>query len=77
MKLPQPYVVRRASRTSLSMPSSVNQSQEPTLLAELSSTLGHRSGMDFLTVGEICGNGAQSCKSRLHHHLISTVAGFD
>ena len=64
--LPQPCLVWRAIRTSLSMP---RAEFSPTLLFQLWNALP-----DSVT-GEINDNDTQSFKSRVHHRLIFTVAG--
>ena len=74
--LPQPYVIRRATRTSLTMPSHA-------LIEPVSRT--YSTGRTFIhtavhiwnnlpdsVVGEISDNGFQSFKSRVHQHLLST-----
>ena len=75
--LPQPYVIRRATRTSLSMPSHA-------LTEPVSRT--YSTGRTFIhtavqtwnslpdsVVGEISDNGFQSFKCRVHQHLLSIM----
>ena len=79
--LPQPYVVRRATRSSLSMPYAMLWQclpPEESLLGEpRSSTLQSKPGTACLMmwlVGNILDNGRD--KSRVYKHLILSVYGY-
>ena len=77
LMLPQPYVVRRATRTSLSVPR--HGLTEPISRSYSSSRTFTHSVIHFWNgppesvVGEINDSGTQSFKSRVYHHLISIV----